>query len=1009
MVSERAFDIAGPPRIVFGAGAEGRTADLLAELGAERVLLVAMERFAGGAERIHRALGDRSVGVWTGALPQVPRATADALVQRVRETHADWVVAHGGGTAIGAAKAAALQADVRVGAVPTTYSGSEMTPIWGITTDEIKTTGRDERVRPQLVVYDPDLYADLPGQVTRTSLYNALAHSIDGLFDGNADASVLDDAEASVVAIVAALRDLASEPHSKSARTDAVYGAYLAGKVLGTATIALHHKLAHVLGGSFGLPHAATHAALLPYTLAYNQKASEPALTRLRRALAHPDPAAAIYDLSKQLGIETRLSELGFGRHDIERAVQQSVASPYANPRPVTAPGLTSLLQDAIHDRRPSMRTSRVPLHTVGPHAGIAASLRGPPLDRAKGVVMAVHGRGSNADAFVERLAAHVGPHVAILAPQADRCTWYPKSFRDVDANRDHLQSALATLDATFELAAAHVGARRVAVVGFSQGACLAATWLQARAGRGRPHSAAFWSGASIPGFGPFHDLEAMPIYVGASTGDRWVDEVEVRAMVAALEAAGADVRLHIARSSEHAVRPADVEGLRSLLEITMNTDELAYQTGFGNALASEARQGALPKLQNGPQQVPYGLYAEQINGTGFTVQRAHNHRVWLYRLRPQIALTEWARIDSGRFVGRFDEGVVSPQILRYAPSPFPPAGVDFIAGMSTFAGAGDPNTKAGFAIHTYAATSDMERSFTDIDGDLLVVPQDGALSIQTELGWLHVAPGEIAILPRGIRFRVQLPDGRARGFVGELFNGHYQLPERGPIGANGLADERHFKAPVASFEDVEGPHQVVTKQGGDLWTATLAASPFDVVAWHGSYAPFKYDLMHFNAYWGANWDHPDPSILTVLTAAHDEHGRNAVDFAVFKGRWDTIEHSFRPPFFHRNSAIEFNAVIQSTSTAGPYQAGAVTYTPYLSPHGVGVGSYKRAVQRPAAANDQPVRLPDDELWIQFESTYPLRVMPWALDAPHRDRDYLKQFEGYPAAKVGDSDAKQGS
>ncbi|MFT4626798.1 MAG: homogentisate 1,2-dioxygenase [Myxococcota bacterium] len=430
-------------------------------------------------------------------------------------------------------------------------------------------------------------------------------------------------------------------------------------------------------------------------------------------------------------------------------------------------------------------------------------------------------------------------------------------------------------------------------------------------------------------------------------------------------------------------------------------TADLTYLTGFGNALASEARPGALPTLQNGPRQAPFGLYAEQINGTGFTVHRAQNHRVWLYRLRPQIAAGGWERVDSGQFVGRFDEGTVSPELLRFAPMPYPDGDVDFLSGLSTFAGAGDPTTKVGFAIHVYAATADMvDRAFTNIDGDMLVVPEDGALRIQTELGWLEVSPGEIAILPRGIRFRVELPDGRARGFIGELFNGHYQLPERGPVGANGLADERHFKAPVAAFEDRVAPYEVVQKQGGDLWRTSFHASPFDVVAWHGTYAPFKYDLMDFNAYWGANWDHPDPSILTVLTSPHDDHGRNAVDFAVFKGRWDTTEHSFRPPFLHRNSAIEFNAVLKSTATTGPYVAGATTYTPYLSPHGVSAKGYAREVNTPDEVGNAPHRIPDDEMWIQFESTYSLRVMPWFVQAKHRDLAYLDQFQGFTTAQV---------
>jgi homogentisate 1,2-dioxygenase len=432
-----------------------------------------------------------------------------------------------------------------------------------------------------------------------------------------------------------------------------------------------------------------------------------------------------------------------------------------------------------------------------------------------------------------------------------------------------------------------------------------------------------------------------------------------------------------------------------------MHDDDLTYQAGYGNALASEAVPGALPPRLNTPRKPAFGLYPEQINGTGFTLRRAENHRVWMYRLRPQLPVTGWTQRDAGRFVGRYDEGVVSPDLMRHRPLPFPAGDVDFIDGMVTFAGAGDPQAKTGFAIHIYAATADMvDRAFTDIDGDLLVVPQEGALRIQTELGWLCVRPGEIAILPRGIRFRVALPEGRARGYVGELFNGHYQLPERGPIGANGMADERHFFAPVAAFEDRETRYEIIQRQGGQLWCNHLDASPFDVVAWHGTYAPFQYDLMDFNSFWSANFDHSDPSILTVLTSPHDDHGRNAVDFAVFRGRWDATEDTFRPPFLHRNSAIEFNAVITTPRTDGPYPGGATTYTPYLSPHGVSAASYAHQAALSEQEANTPHRHADDELWIQFESTYSLRVMPWFVDAEHRDMDFLEQFRGFRKAQL---------
>ncbi|MFT7519983.1 MAG: homogentisate 1,2-dioxygenase, partial [Kiritimatiellia bacterium] len=822
------------------------------------------------------------------------------------------------------------------------------------------------------------------------------------LFDASADPSVYDDAEASVRSIMRGIEGLARDPADIEAANEALYGAHLAGKVLSTAKLSLHHKLAHVLGGSFGTAHAATHSVLLPFTLAYNAPASEPAMRRLRRALDHRDPAACLFDRAAALDMSTLLSVIGFQRQHIERAVVLATSQPYANPRPVTPEGMRVLLSDAVHGRRPSLTTRRQVLADVrGVHDGLDATGWGAELHKARAVVIAVHGRGSSADAFVQRLSPHLGSDVAVLGAQADSNTWYPKGFRDVQANEEHVRSALSALDAVYELAAAAVPPERIVVVGFSQGACLALTWLASRRDRVRPQHLLAWTGAVMPGWQDFGDLTGTRVYLSTAERDPWVDLADVTQTADALRRAGADLYLHVASSNVHTMRPPDFRALIDHLENAMRGDHLDYQTGFGNALASEARPGALPKLQNGPRKTPYGLYAEQINGTGFTVQRAHNHRVWMYRLRPQISGAGWQRIDSGRFAGRFDQGTVSPELLRFAPHAYPDGPVDFLSSLTTFAGAGDPTTKVGFAIHLYAATADMvDRAFSNIDGDMLIVPEDGALRIQTELGWLHVMPGEIAVLPRGIRFRIELPDGKARGFIGELFNGHYQLPERGPVGANGLADERHFKAPVAAFEDREVPYEIVHKQGGDLWRTVAQASPFDVVAWHGTYAPFKYDLMDFNAYWGANWDHPDPSILTVLTSPHDNHGRNAVDLAVFKGRWDTTEHSFRPPFLHRNSAIEFNAVIKTRTTSGPYRQGAFTYTPYLSPHGVSAGGYARAVGGPDEQADQPRRSSDDEMWIQLESTYSLRVMPWFTNASNRDLAYAEQFTGFTPAKV---------
>lgn len=426
----------------------------------------------------------------------------------------------------------------------------------------------------------------------------------------------------------------------------------------------------------------------------------------------------------------------------------------------------------------------------------------------------------------------------------------------------------------------------------------------------------------------------------------------------------------------------------------------LSYHAGYRNQHRSEAVAGAVPRDQNTPAQPPFGLFAEQINGTGFTVERQRNRRVWLYRLRPAIHRGRYELLASPppAFRSDFSDAIPSPEPVRYRPLAPAGPGVDLIDGMRTYAGAGDPTIKRGVAIHTFAASVDMERSFSNIDGDLLLAPHRGRLHIQTELGLIDVSPGEIVILPRGIRWRAALPDGAVQGFASELYDGHYELPERGIIGANGLADERHFMAPHAAFEDKATEHEIIVKQGGRFWRTIQPHSPYDVVGWHGNYAPFKYDLMAFQSFGSVSWDHVDPSLLTVLTAPMDTHGRNAIDVAVFRGRWDVTEHTFRPPFLHRNSAVEFNAVLKSQSTGGAYPQGAFSFTPYLTPHGVPPHHYHRAAE--GKAKDTPHRLSDEELWLQFESTYALKVVPGWHEDPARDTGFLDTFQDWPAARL---------
>ena len=427
-------------------------------------------------------------------------------------------------------------------------------------------------------------------------------------------------------------------------------------------------------------------------------------------------------------------------------------------------------------------------------------------------------------------------------------------------------------------------------------------------------------------------------------------------------------------------------------------TTDTPYLSGFGNVHVSEARPGAVPLNQNAPKEAPYGLFAEALNGSGFTVERAHNLKVWMYRLRPAIHARAFERHPQPpqRFVADFREAVATPEPMRFRPVPMPDQPVDLIDGMLTFAGAGDPAIKRGMAVHLFAANQDMERVFSNIDGDLLLAPEQGRLRVRTELGWLEAEPGEIIVIPRAIRFQVFLPDGAVRGFAAELYDGHFQLPERGPVGANGMADERHFEIPVADFENRPVDTEIVVKQGGQFWRNLSPHSPFDVVGWQGRYYPYKYDLRKFNSLGGVSFDHPDPSILTVLTSPMDTHGRNAIDVATFIGRWDATEHTFRPPYYHRNAAIEFNGVIASPSQTGPYPAGAFSFTPYHTPHGVGADSHRKGV----SADDAPVRLSDESIWIQFESTYVLKVMPYFLTHAARDTEFLEQFQGFSLGEL---------
>uniref|UniRef100_A0A0E0PSC7 Homogentisate 1,2-dioxygenase n=1 Tax=Oryza rufipogon TaxID=4529 RepID=A0A0E0PSC7_ORYRU len=430
---------------------------------------------------------------------------------------------------------------------------------------------------------------------------------------------------------------------------------------------------------------------------------------------------------------------------------------------------------------------------------------------------------------------------------------------------------------------------------------------------------------------------------------------------------------------------------------------EYVYLSGLGNSLSSEAVAGTLPRGQNSPLVCPLGLYAEQLSGTPFTAPRARNLRTWLYRIKPSVTHEPFhpRRPAHPRLIGDFDrtttDTVATPTQLRWRPADVPPhhPPLDFIDGLYTVCGAGSSFLRHGYAIHMYAANKSMDGcAFCNADGDFLIVPQQGKLLITTECGKLLVPPGEIVVIPQGFRFAVDLPDGPSRGYVSEIFGTHFQLPDLGPIGANGLASARDFLSPTAWFEQVHRPgYTIVQKYGGELFTATQDFSPFNVVAWHGNYVPYKYDLSKFCPFNTVLFDHADPSVNTVLTAPTDKPGVALLDFVIFPPRWLVAENTFRPPYYHRNCMSEFMGLIYGIyeAKADGFLPGGASLHSCMTPHGPDTKTYEATISRPDA--NEPSRL-SGTLAFMFESALIPRVCQWALDSPSRDLDYYQCWIG---------------
>jgi homogentisate 1,2-dioxygenase len=422
-----------------------------------------------------------------------------------------------------------------------------------------------------------------------------------------------------------------------------------------------------------------------------------------------------------------------------------------------------------------------------------------------------------------------------------------------------------------------------------------------------------------------------------------------------------------------------------------------AYMAGFGSHFATEAVSGALPPGRNSPQRPAFGLYTEQLSGTAFTAPRHENRRSWLYRMRPSAEHPPYRTYGGAPlFSAAAGEASLAPNRLRWKPLSMPDTGADLVDGMTTMVGNGGPEALEGVAVHIYRANRDMERrAFFNADGEMLFLPQHGRLSLLTEMGRIDIGPGEVALVPRGVRFRALLPDGEARGYVAENHGSLFRLPDLGPIGSNGLANPRDFETPAAAYEDLEGPFELIQKFLGRLWTTTLDHSPLDVVAWHGNLVPWRYDLSRFNTIGTVSFDHPDPSIFTVLTSPSDVPGRANADFVIFPPRWMVAEDTFRPPWFHRNVMSECMGLIQGAydAKADGFAPGAMSVHNLMAGHGPDVASWCAA----STAELKPHKI-EGTMAFMIESCWPFRPTGFAMETEALQKDYDLAWGGFPKA-----------
>ncbi len=727
----------GPATLYLRVGL-AQLASHLTALGSRRVLVLSQSS-RRHVDDVLRALEGFHPDGFDGARVHVPAEVVEAATKKLTESGADTLVAIGGGSVVGLAKALKLSHDVKFVALPATYAGSELTSMYGITTGKDKKTGRDDRVRPDLVIYDVSLTQDLPMTLTVQSLMNALAHVVSTMSTGSLDEPATEAALAGAATVLRAIEDLLLAPRDLTAREHALRGAAACAAAFEQGKPGAQHGLAHLIGGATRIEHAPLHAVLLPHFIAYLRRQSPTVLRRIEHAVDRLDLDAYVFDLLVRAAAPVSLEALGA----MEGAVREALAMKPDLPAEIAL--------DAQYGLRPPGRGGRI---DVGSEPWALLSGRQPGSPGSGPVVLVLHGRGAEPGTIVRRLREIAGhPNLTVLGLRAENGAprWYAIRYSEAGAGSDpEVLAAIARVEKALERLESEYGCRDVYLAGFSQGACLALevaartshriplVFAPAGARIGQPGE---WGApvleppdADAEAGDPPQDpvLHLSHVIIGAAENDKWISRSDLDATIKWFEAAGA--RVHDVSGPGEAHEITLRQRLKARMYFMPQPD--AFPTGLGNTLTGEALPGAVPELQNSPRVHPHGLYAEQINGTGFTAPRAENQRTWLYRVRPSAQRRAYTRLPQSNIVSSFTGEHPEINLSGFAPLAPPEDGRDFLDGLHTVCGAGSAADRRGYAFHLYSINRSMEhRAFYNADGDLLILPYDGDLVIMTELG----------------------------------------------------------------------------------------------------------------------------------------------------------------------------------------------------------------------------------------------------------------------------------